>query len=89
MEGAGLERAFALDTPPLAVQPFADPDPFHELTFSRALDAKRASAEHLALPLANLAPAQVGALNALLEETWAKQPVWAYVQRHLEPLYRR
>jgi hypothetical protein len=89
VEGAGLERAFALDTPPLAVQPFADPDPFHELTFSSALDAKRAIADHLALPLAKLAPEQLGALNALLEETLAKQPVWDYVQRHLEPLYRR
>ena len=59
VEGAGRERAFALDTPPLAV------------------------------PLAKLAPEQLGALNALLEETLAKQPVWDYVQRHLEPLYRR
>jgi hypothetical protein len=89
VEGAGLERACALETPPLAVQPCADPDPFHELTFSSALDAKRAIADHLALPLAKLAPEQLGALHALLEETLAKQPVWDYVQRHLEPLYRR
>jgi len=52
VEGAVLGRAFAVDTPPLAVQPFADPDPFHELTFPSALDAKRAMADHLALPLA-------------------------------------
>ena len=70
-------------------QPFADPDPFHELAFPSALDAKRAIADHLALPLAKLAPAQLQALNALLEETLAKHAVWDYVRRHLEPLYRR
>jgi hypothetical protein len=70
-------------------QPFTDPDPFHELTFPSALDAKRAIADHLALPLARLAPEQLAALNTLLEETLAKQRVWDYVRRHLEPLYRR
>ncbi len=40
-------------------QPFADPDPFHELAFPSVLDAKRAIADHLALPLAKLAPAQL------------------------------
>src|SRR6266571_5948470 len=36
-------------------QPFADPDPFHQLTFPNALDAKRAIADHLGMPLAKLA----------------------------------
>ena len=89
VEGAALERAFAVDIPPPAVQPFADPDPFHELTFPSALDAKRAIADYLALPLAKLAPEQLGALNALLEETLAKHLVWDHVRCHLEPLYRR
>jgi hypothetical protein len=40
------------------VQPFADPDPFHALTFLSALDAKRAMADHLGLPLAKLSPEQ-------------------------------
>jgi transposase len=70
-------------------QPCADPDPFHELAFPSALDAKRAIADHLALPLAKLAPAQLQALNALLDATLAKHAVWDYVRRHLEPLYRR
>jgi len=70
-------------------QPFADPDPFHELAFPSVLDAKRAIADHLALPLAKLAPAQLQALNALLAETLAQQAVWDHVRRHLEPLYRR
>jgi hypothetical protein len=89
VEGAGLERTFALDPPPLAGHPCAAPDPFHERTFSRALDAKRAIADHLALPLAQRAPAQLGVLKALLEETLATPSVWDSVRRHLEPLYRR
>jgi hypothetical protein len=97
-EQLSLSRAALSDYPvlssPLSAvepvrQPFADPDPFHELAFPSALDAKRAIADHLALPLAKLAPAQLQALNALLEETLAKHAVWDYVRRHLEPLYRR
>jgi hypothetical protein len=64
------------------------PDPFHELAFPSALDAKRAIADHLGLPLAKLAPEQLAALNVLLETTLAKQTVWQYVRHHLDPLYR-
>lgn len=39
-------------------QPFADPDPFHQLTFPSTLDAKRAIADHLGMPLAKLSPEQ-------------------------------
>jgi hypothetical protein len=69
-------------------QPFADPDPFHELTFPSALEAKRAIPDHLGLPLAKLSPEQLDALNALLGTTLVKQTVWAYVRQHLEPSYR-
>src|SRR5712692_2066730 len=68
LEGASLELAFPSPTLAPALQPFADPDPFHELTFPSALDAKRAIADHLALPLAKLAPEQLEALNVLLED---------------------
>jgi len=79
----------SLSAPEPVRQPFTDPDPFHELAFPSALDAKRAIADHLALPLAKLAPAQLQALNALLDATLAKHAVWEYVRRHLEPLYRQ
>jgi hypothetical protein len=71
-----------------ARQPFADPDPFHELTFPSALDAKRAIADHLGMPLAKLSPDQLATLNALLAETLAKTLVWDHVRRHLAPFYR-
>ena len=97
-EQLSLSRAALSDYPVLSSplpaaepvrQPFADPDPFHELAFPSALDAKRAIADHLALPLAKLAPERLHALNALLDETLAKHAVWDHVRRHLEPLYRR
>jgi hypothetical protein len=80
-------------SPPLAgftpaTRPFADPDPFHELTFPSVLEAKRAIADHLGVPLAKLAPAQLEALNILLQTTLAKQTVWEHVRRQLEPCYR-
>jgi hypothetical protein len=77
-----------LSAPEAVTQPFVDPDPFHELTFPSALDAKQAIANHLALPLARLAPEQLATLNALLNETLAKHAVWEHVRRHLEPFYR-
>src|SRR6266705_3860042 len=70
-------------------QPFADPDPFHQLTFPSALDAKRAIADHLGMPLAKLSREQLAALNTLLAATLAKQTVWDHVRRHLDPFYRR
>jgi hypothetical protein len=66
-------------------QPFVDPDPFHELAFPSALDAKRAIADHLGLPLAKLPREQLETLNALLTTTLAKSLVWDHVRRHLEP----
>jgi hypothetical protein len=92
-----LPRAALSDYPLLAAplssgalvsQPFADPDPFHELTFPSALEAKRAIADHLGLPLAKLSPEQLDALHALLRTTLAKPMVWEHVRQHLEPLYR-
>jgi hypothetical protein len=89
---AALSEYPALSAPlaPLApaTQPFADPDPFHELTFPSALEAKRAIADHLGVPLAKLASTQLEALNTLLQTTLAKQTVWEHVRRHLEPCYR-
>jgi hypothetical protein len=42
--------AASLSTVEVAKQPFSDPDPFHELAFPSALDAKRAIADHLGMP---------------------------------------
>ena len=55
-EGPTLSASFTTCTP--VTQPVADPDPFHALTCRSALDAKRARADPLGLPLAPLAPDQ-------------------------------
>ena len=81
-----LSASFATFAP--VTQPFADPDPFHELTFRSALDAKHAIADRLGMPLAKLAPDQLATLNTLLHTTLAKQTVWDHVRQHLEPFYR-
>jgi hypothetical protein len=73
----------------LMTQPFRDPDPFHELAFPSALDAKRAVADRLGMALAKLPPAQLEALNALLATTLAKQAVFEHVRNHIEPHLRR
>ncbi len=96
-EQLALPRAALSDYPTLSsslssfeavAQPFADPDPFHQLTFPSVLDAKRAIADHLGMPLAKLSPEQLAALNTLLAETLAKQTVWDHMRCHLDPLYR-
>ena len=48
----------------LKVQPFVDPDPFQELTYSTVIAAKQAIAEYLARPLAKLTPVQISYINA-------------------------
>jgi transposase len=96
-EQLSLPRAALSDAPILAAslstvevvkEPFSDPDPFHELAFASAIDAKRAIADHLGMPLAKLTSEQLAALNALLADTLAKSVVWDYVRRHLDPIYR-
>jgi hypothetical protein len=96
-EQLALPRAALSDYPALSsslsalqadTQPFADPDPFHQLAFASALDAKRAIADHLGMPLAKLTPEQLEALNTLLADTLAKPVVWDYVRHHLDPIYR-
>ena len=81
-----LSASFATFAP--VTQPFADPDPFHELTFRSALDAKRAIADRLGMPLAKLTPEQLAVLNTLLNTPLAKQTVWDHVRQSLEPWYR-
>jgi hypothetical protein len=92
-----LPRAALTDRPELTntlagfappIQPFTDPDPFHELAFPTPLAAKRVVADYLGLPLARLPPEQLAALNALLTTTLSKEAVFDFVRRYLKPLVR-
>ena len=89
---AALHGFHALDLPVAApappVQPCNDPDPFQEFTYPSALKAKQAIASELMMPLAELAPEQLEALDALLAQTLRKSDVADYVRLHLKPLVR-
>jgi hypothetical protein len=76
------------DAPPPLVQPFVDPDPFHEFTYPSALKAKQAIADELMMPLAKLAREHLDALDTLLAHTLRKSDVADYVRLHLKPLVR-
>lgn len=67
------------------VQPFQDPDPFHELRFANGIKARLAIADHLGQPLARLTPAQKDWIDALLEETLEKQTVMQRVRGYFGP----
>ncbi len=65
---------------PFPVRSFVDPDPFEELTFKNAIEAKRAIAHYLVKPLAKLTPEQMAAVESILEKTLNKQEVMAQIK---------
>jgi hypothetical protein len=84
---AALEATPARLTPlkaELPTKPFVDPDPFHELAFRSVLDAKRAIADYLALPLGRLPPEQLEFINGLVNETLDRQQVIARVREYFK-----
>ena len=63
------------DTVELKMQPFVDPNPFQELTFSTVIAAKLAIAEYLARPLAKLTSEQMAYIDSVCTGTLNKQEV--------------
>lgn len=74
------------DTTSLKVQPFIDPNPFQELTFSTIIAAKLAIAEYLARPLAKLTSEQMAYIDAVLLSTLNKQEVMKQIRDFFNPL---
>jgi hypothetical protein len=72
----------------VSVRPFRDPDPFHELAFASPLEARRAIAGEIRLPLAELSDDDRAFIDALLERTLARGDVLAAVRDRF-PLGRR
>lgn len=60
---------------PFPVRSFVDPDPFEELTFKSAIEAKKAIAHYLVKPLAKLTTEQMAAVESILEKTLKKKEV--------------
>jgi hypothetical protein len=65
---------------PVPLQPFVDPDPFHELTFPTPLAAPHAIADELRLPLAKLSDEDRAFIDRLLAETLSRPAIIAAVR---------
>ena len=69
---------------PFPVRSFVDPDPFQELTFKNAIEAKRAIAHYLIKPLAKLTSEQMATVESILEETLNKQEVMTKIKDYFQ-----
>jgi hypothetical protein len=67
-----LRRVLPEDSPFVE---FRDPDPFQEFCYLSRIEAKRAIAEYLGLPLAKLDPAQLAKIDEILSATLKKKEV--------------
>ncbi len=76
-----------LDNKP--VVPFADPDPFQELSYPNAVAAKRAIADYLGMPLAKLSADQIESIDTLLVKTMNKREIIAWARQHLRNIASR
>jgi hypothetical protein len=65
---------------PFPVRSFVDPDPFEELTFKNAIEAKKAIAYYLVKPLARLTPEQMATVESILEKTLNKEEVMTQIK---------
>ena len=77
-----VELPVAENVIPFPVRSFVDPDPFEELTFKNAIEAKRAIARYLLKPLAKLTPEQMAAVENILEETLNKEEVMTKIKNY-------
>jgi hypothetical protein len=66
------------------VRSFVDLDPFEELRFKNAIEAKRAIAHYLVKPLAKLNKEQMAAVEAILEETLNKEEVMTKIKDYFQ-----
>ncbi len=69
---------------PFPVRSFVDPDPFQELTFKNAIEAKKAIAHYLIKPLAKLTSEQMAKVESILEETLNKQEVMTKIKDYFQ-----
>jgi hypothetical protein len=74
---------------PVPARPFADPDPFAELTFATPLKARFAISEELRLPLGGLCEEDRAFIDALLARTLSRPEVMDEIRRRFPPGHRR
>jgi hypothetical protein len=64
---------------------FQDPDPFHELCYPSIIEAKKAIADYLGVPLAKFDPAQLAKIDEVLSTTLKKKDVMEAIRRLFRP----
>ena len=69
----------------IADKPFADPDPYNDLSYSSVLKAKLAIADYLGKPLALLSQTDRDFIEAILDETLEKSVVMARLKSYFHP----
>jgi hypothetical protein len=84
--GQDNEPDFVSNITQLKVQPFVDPNPFQEVTFSTVIAAKLAIADYLARPLAKLSSEQMAYIDAVLSSTLNKQEVMKQIRDFFNPI---
>lgn len=65
---------------------FVEPDSFNSLVYAHSLEAKRALARHLGMPLAQLNTAQREAIDSILRDTMNKEEVLKRVRERFQQL---
>jgi hypothetical protein len=81
-----LEAATDARPAPLLGRPFIDPDPFREFVYPSAIEAKRAIADLLGVPLGQLAAEERAAIDAILQETLERGTVLARARAYFAEL---
>ncbi len=84
-----IGRKLADGIAPVRARPFADPDPFVELTFATPLKARFARSEELRLPLGGLCEEDRVFIDALLARTLSRPEVMDEIRRRFTPGHRR
>ena len=69
----------------IADKPFADPDPYNDLSYPSVLKAKLAIADYLGKPLALLNQSDRDFIDAILDETLEKSAVMARLKSYFHP----
>ena len=74
-----LKRSLSEGT---AIIRFNDPDPFHEFAYPNILEAKKAIAAYLGIPLSKLSKEERGKIDTMLSETLQKREIIDQVRCH-------
>lgn len=75
-----VELPMAENVIPFPVRSFVDPDPFEELAFKNAIEAKKAISYYLVKPLAKLTSEQMATVESILEKTLNKEQVMTQIK---------